>query len=90
MKICIAIGDVAVSKWIKAHVNTAYTFTRDCTYRQMVLPTLDNDVPDVVLLGEGLPGRDGEKGIAILEALRENKTGVSENENNICSQRTRL
>lgn len=75
MKICIAIGDVAVSKWIKAHVNTAYTFTRDCTYRQMVLPTLDNDVPDVVLLGEGLPGRDGEKGIAILELCEKIRQG---------------
>ena len=71
MKICMAVGDVSVENWIKDKIGARCVFTKDCSYRQMVIPVLNQDVPDVLILAEALIGKDGEQGISIFNLAEE-------------------
>lgn len=71
MKICLAVGDVSVEEWIKDKIGERCSFTKDCSYRQMVIPILNQDVPDILILSESLIGKDGEQGISIFDLTEE-------------------
>lgn len=69
-KIMLAIGDKSVEEWLEKKLVDC-TFTQSCGYRQRVIPAINNEVPDVLIISEFLAGRDGEKGVAILDLLQE-------------------
>lgn len=55
-KLLLAVGERGLEKFLKSRLKNKFTFTKDASYREIVLKRVREERPDIVLLREALKG----------------------------------